>query len=197
MTAFEANFDDDNEELISQKLNDPFAFLSRTQKDTMYYHEAMKQPDRDEFIQAIVDEFDAHDARRHWDMVKLETVPPNEPILDAVWSMKRKRHILTQKVYKWKARLNLHGGQQEFGANFFETYAPVVSWYAIRLFMTLSIINKWHTRQIDFVLAYPQAPIEQPIYMKLPPGIGPKDMTKEYVLKLRKNIYGQKQAGKV
>ena len=82
MTAFEANFDDDNEELISQKLIDPFAFLSRTQKDTMYYHEAMRQLDRDEFIQAMVDEFDTHDERRHWDMIKIETVPLNEPILD-------------------------------------------------------------------------------------------------------------------
>ena len=65
MTVFEANFGDDNEELISQKLNDPIAYLSRTQKDTMYCHEALKQPDRDKFIQAMVDEFDGHDERRH------------------------------------------------------------------------------------------------------------------------------------
>jgi hypothetical protein len=36
--------------------------------------------------------------------------------------MKRKRHILTRKVLKYKARLNVHGGgQQEYAVNFFET----------------------------------------------------------------------------
>ena len=50
----------------------------------MYYYEALKQPGRDQFIQAMVDEFNIHDERRHWDMIKIETVPLNEPILDRI-----------------------------------------------------------------------------------------------------------------
>jgi hypothetical protein len=47
-------------------------------------------------------------------------------------------------------------------------------------------------------MAYPQAPIKMDIYMKLPQGIQTKHgNSKEYVLKLEKNIYGQKQAGRV
>jgi hypothetical protein len=45
-------------------------------------------------------------------------------------------------------------------------------------------------------MSYPQAPIEMDIYMKLPQGIQTKHgNSKEHVLKLEKNIYGQKQAG--
>jgi hypothetical protein len=45
-------------------------------------------------------------------------------------------------------------------------------------------------------MAYPQAPIEMDIYMELPQGIQTKHgNSKEHVLKLEKNIYGQKQAG--
>jgi len=45
-------------------------------------------------------------------------------------------------------------------------------------------------------MAYPQAPIEMDMYMKLPMGIQTKHRnSKDHVLKLLANIYGQKQAG--
>ena len=82
--------------------------------------------------------------------------------------MKRKRHIATQEVYKWKARLTIHGGWQEFGVNCGETYLPVVNWYSIRLYLILSILAGMYTQQNDFVLAFPQAPLEMPLYMEIP-----------------------------
>ncbi len=82
--------------------------------------------------------------------------------------MKRKQEIKTQKVNKYKARLNVHGGKQEYGINYFETYAPVVTWFSIWLLLVLSILNKWYTRQVDFILTYPQADVEFDMYMDLP-----------------------------
>jgi hypothetical protein len=97
-----------------------------------------------------------------------------------------------------KARLNLHGGKQVYGMNYFETYALVVTWFAIRLMIIFGIIFCWALWQVDFVMAYPQAPIKMDIYMELPQGILTKHgNSKEHVLKLEKNIYGQKQAGRV
>jgi hypothetical protein len=47
-------------------------------------------------------------------------------------------------------------------------------------------------------MVYPQVPIEMDIYMELPQGIHTKHgNSKEHILKLEKNIYGQKQAGRV
>jgi hypothetical protein len=112
--------------------------------------------------------------------------------------MKRKRDIKTKRVYKHKARLNVDGRKQEYAVNFFETFSPVVTWISIRIVFIMVLLNNWHTRQIDFVLAYPQAPIEYDIYMELPQGIELKGgNSKTHVLKLLKNIYGQRQAGKI
>jgi hypothetical protein len=47
-------------------------------------------------------------------------------------------------------------------------------------------------------MAYPQANIEMDMYMGLPLGIEvAHGNSKDYVLKLLKNLYGQKQAGRV
>jgi len=62
----------------------------------------------------------------------------------------------------------------------------------------IGIIFGWYLRQVDFVMAYPQAPIEMDIYMELPQGImTAHGNSKDHVLKLEKNIHGQKQAGRV
>jgi hypothetical protein len=60
------------------------------------------------------------------------------------------------------------------------------------------IIFSWSLRQVDFVMAYPQAPIKMDIYMELPQGIQVTNgNSKDHDLKLLKNIYGQKKAGRV
>jgi hypothetical protein len=82
--------------------------------------------------------------------------------------------------------------------NYYETYAPVVTWFAIRLMIKFDILFQWSLRQVDFIMAYPQAPIEMNIYVELSQGIETaKGNSEDYVLKLLMNIYGQKQAGHV
>ena len=51
------------------------------------------------------------------------------------------------------------GGRQQNLHRRDSTRAPVVTWTAIRFLLTASLINDWHTRQIDFVLAHPQAKV--------------------------------------
>jgi hypothetical protein len=68
--------------------------------------------------------------------------------------------------------------------------APVVGWATIRFFMTLAIINNWHKRQLDFVIAFPQADIERELYMRLPAGFSidglhlTEEEKKKHVLRL-------------
>ena len=61
----------------------------------------------------------------------------------------------------------------------------------------LVTLNKWASRQVDFVLAYPQADIECPLYMEIPRGFQSEGSRKKNCLLLEKNIYGQRQAGRV
>ena len=158
----------------------------------------MKAKDKSHFQTAMRKEFTDHGDRKHWKIIPIEDVPDDIDVLDSVWAFKRKREILTGQIYKYKARLNIHGGQQTYGENFFETYSPVVSWTTCRILLLHTIVHRWHSRQVDFVLAYPQADIDIPLYMKMPHGIKVQGKGKKtHVLKLEKNLYGAKQAGKV
>jgi hypothetical protein len=181
---------------LQERMSDPIAYAASADKDTMYMHQAMKQPDKKQFIQAMVDEVTAHTKNGHWKIIPRSQVPDGTKVLPSVWSMKRKRRILTREIYKWKARLNLHGGKQELGINYWETYAATLSWPPIRFMLTVSLIKGWHTRQIDFTLAYPQADIECDMYMEIPLGFSFNGSRKTHVLLLIKNLYGQRQAGR-
>ena len=195
-TYYDALHQDDY--LIQDELQDPIYFQDQLDKDAVYYNQAMKANDKNEFQRAMKKELDAHSDRKHWEVVPKNEVSDDEKVLDSVWVMRRKRNILTNKVYKHKARLNIHGGQQEFAINYYEMFSPVVNWFAVRILLIHAVIFKWNTRQIDFVLAYPQADVETPLYMKMPSGITVKNFHRStHVLKLRKNLYGQKQAGRV
>ena len=63
--------------------------------------------------------------------------------------------------------------------------------------MSIAEVNAWHSVHVDFVQAFPQAPVERTLYMDIPKGYEMQGSTKEYCLQILKNIYGQVQAGKV
>ena len=90
---------------LQKQLDSPIVFAASMDPDTMYFHEAMRELDRDKFLEAMQKEIQDHETNQHWEIVPKEQVSPNMKILDMVWAMKRKRHIGTQQVYKWKAHL--------------------------------------------------------------------------------------------
>ena len=158
----------------------------------------MKAHDRDKFLEAVRVELDGHERMGNYEPIPIEKVPKGTKLLDMVWSMRRKRRIKTQEVYKWKACLNVHRGKQVHGVHYWDTYAPVVTWQTVRFFFILSLLLGWQSCKLDFVMAYPQAPAEMPLYLRLPQGYKQKRMTrKPHVLKLKCNVYRQKQAGRM
>ncbi len=97
------------------------------------------------------------------------------------------------KSHKAQGKAQPSQWKQEFGTNYYETYVPVVTWFAIQLLIVFGILFNWALCQVDFVMAYPQASIEMNMYMELPTGIHTKHRnSKDHVLKLLANIYGQK-----
>ena len=88
---------------------------------------------------------------------------------------------------------------QRPGVHYDLTYAPVASWTSVQLLMALTTLNGWHTKQIDYVLAFPKVPVEKELFMRIPRGFEVEgvDDPKNYMLKLHQNVYGQKQAGRV
>ena len=70
-------------------MTNPIAFSESTNKDTMYGHQAMKQPDVTEFRKATINEFDNHCQNKHWEMIERSQVPMYKNILPVVWAMRR------------------------------------------------------------------------------------------------------------
>jgi Reverse transcriptase (RNA-dependent DNA polymerase) len=163
----------------------------------MYLHEALMQPDKAQFLKAMIEEVEGQTRNKNWIMIERTKIPKTSRILPCVWAMRRKRRILDGSVYKWKARLNVDGGKQIRGVDYWETYAPVATWITIRIVLIMAIKEKWCIKQLDFVQAYPQAPVEAELYIELPKGFVVDGDRSKYALKVLRNVYGQKQAGRV
>ena len=173
-----------------ESMDNPIVFKPSTDPDVLYYYQVMATDDSDQFIEAMLREIDGYYELRVWELIPREQVTEGYHILDSVWAMKRKRDIKTREVFKWKSRLNIHGGQQELGEDYFETYSPVVTSAATRILLILSILLSWTTKQIDFVMTYPQADIEFDMYIQLPHGMITKyGSSTTRVLFLWKNLY--------
>jgi hypothetical protein len=109
----------------------PLAIAASSDPDVLYYHKAMLATDRENFIKAMQDEIDGQTENGNWEIVRREDVPEGARILPAEWAMRRKRRIMDGSIHKWKARLNIDGGKEVQGLDYWETYAPVASWSTI------------------------------------------------------------------
>ena len=179
--------------------NEPITVMkAQADPDTMYLHQAMKEPDHAKFSEAMQKEIHDQMANGNFELIPRSKVPHNATILNTVWQMKRKRDLRTGAITKYKARLNINGSRMVKGRDYDLTYAPVATWNAIRLVLIMILLNKWHTVQLDYVLAFPQAPINRALYMQVPKGMTvPSGNPKDYVLQIKRNVYGQKQAARV
>ena len=149
VVAYEALAVDLLEEDRESNLENPLqAYAASADPDTMYLHEALRQPDRHKFIEAMQKEVEDHISKGVWELYPESKVPEGATIVPMVWSMKRKRRIETGEPYKWKARLNVDGSKQREGEHFWETYAPVASWPTIRMALIMALLNGWKTKQI-------------------------------------------------
>jgi hypothetical protein len=143
-------------------------------------------------------EVEDHEGRGHWILVPRSTIPSGNKPIKAIWSFMRKR-FPDGCLNKHKARLCTHGGMQCWGENYWETYSPVVNMISVKLLLVIAKIHglELELKSVDFVLAFPQADLDIDIWMELPIGFQTiKDPyhSQLYVLKLKKNLYGLKQA---
>jgi hypothetical protein len=125
---------------LQERMQTPIAFHAEMMGDILYLQQALRQPDAKEFVQTVIKEVNRHVDCKNQTLKKRSKVPEDVQIVPSVWLMQCKRGLLTtNEIKSCKARLNLHGGKQIYRMNYFETYAPVVTWFAIRL-----MIIFWH-----------------------------------------------------
>ena len=102
---------------LQDRMSHPIAFHVEMIGDIMYLNQALCQPNADKFVEAVITEINGHVDNNHWKLTKCADIGKDIDVLPSVWSMRCKRDITTNEIKKYKARLNLHGGKQEFGAN--------------------------------------------------------------------------------
>jgi hypothetical protein len=166
---------------------------SKSDPDTLMYHEAMMDSDKEAFREAMEVEIMGLETQKTWELVLRTTaMARNKKVLPTTWTFRRKRYP-DGRIRKHKARFCVRGDKQVVGVDVFETYAPVVQWTTVRLCFILSTILGLSSRQVDYTNAFVQAPVKDEMYVEAPKGFDlPTDG--DYVLKLKKNLYGSRDA---
>ena len=126
-----------------------------------------------------------------WDLVPLlEGVKP----IGCKWIFKTKRDSKGD-VERYKARLVAKGYTQKEGIDYKETFSPVSSKDSFWTIMALVVHFDLELHQMDVKTAFLNGDINETIYM-MQPKIFVSGDTKKMVCKLKKSIYGLKQASR-
>ena len=72
-------------------MTDPLAYLAKMDEDTVYFHQDIRQPEKEEFVRSIVIEVNVNRNKKHWELIPNEYTPEGETILESVWTTKQKR----------------------------------------------------------------------------------------------------------
>jgi hypothetical protein len=126
---------------LQECMHHPIVFLAEMMGDIMYLHQALRQLDVREFMEAVIKEINGHVNNDQWKLIPCTEVPEDTEVMPSVWAMQCKQDLMTGRVTKYKARLNLHGGKQEFGMNYYDTYVSAVTWFAIQLLIVLAFYS--------------------------------------------------------
>ncbi|MBW0529850.1 hypothetical protein O181_069565, partial [Austropuccinia psidii MF-1] len=123
-----------------------------------------------------------------WDVVELE---PSYKLVGTTWVFKTKRDP-QGNILERKARLCAQGFSQTPGVDFHKTFSPTGRLNSLRTLITMAATHHLQFHQVNVKSAFLNAPLVETVYLSIPQGM-PTDKRK-YCLKLRKAIYGLKQA---
>lgn len=157
----------------------------------MSFKQAQDSDEVEKWDAAMQEELDSMHKNRVWDLVKPD---PNHKPIGCKWVYKTKRDA-EGNIERHKARLVAKGFTQKEGIDFNETFSPVSTKDSFRIIMALVAHYDMELHQMDVKTAFLNGELEEIIYMKQPEGFV-QTGKEEYVCKLKKSIYGLKQASR-
>ncbi|MBW0536352.1 hypothetical protein O181_076067, partial [Austropuccinia psidii MF-1] len=153
------------------------------------YREAMISEHKSSWAKAIDEEVESMRTEDVFVPVDLNIAlkeVPHESILSTKW-------VFTKKPERFKARLVARGFRQIHGINYDETFAPTPTFNSLRLLFSTACLNNWKIKTFDVKVAFLHSLIDKPVYVWPLLGI---NVPKFKVLKLKKALYGTKQAAR-
>ena len=128
-----------------------------------------------------------------WEIVTITDLPPGAKCINSGWVFRVKRNA-DGSIERYKARLVAKGYSQRPGFDYTEVFAPTFRYAAIRTIIVLAAINDLHLRSVDISHAFINGDLEETIYMRQAEGFHMG--TSNQVCRLRKSLYGLKQAAR-
>ncbi|QGA21642.1 hypothetical protein EYB26_009353 [Talaromyces marneffei] len=137
------------------------------------------------FSEAEKEHLRSHQPTKSWSKVPYSYAKGRQ-VLDCMWVYVYKfdKH---GRLLKCKARLVVRGDQQ-VGLNQGDTYAATLAARSFRTFMAIAARFDLEMAQYDAVNAFVHAPIQETVFMRIPPGY--RHLYPGTILKLNKALYG-------
>ena len=195
-----AKSDEDLIEILATKIHstnsaDQDHFVYATQFDVEEpetYARAMQWPNAPHWAKAMEEELDQLKKNETWIVTPKSEIQPGHRPLRGKWVYKIQRDV-DGNIARFKARWMVKGYLQQFGVDFYETFAAVVKQMAFRAMFAIAEYYDLDIDQMDVKTAFLYILIDQLIYVEIPKG-SETEVNKNMVCRLLKALYGLKQS---
>ncbi|KAK3240939.1 hypothetical protein CYMTET_49259 [Cymbomonas tetramitiformis] len=155
--------------------------------------QVLTAPDCAEWLSSIQDELEALvQIKGALQMLDEENVPTGVKLLEMSLVLKVKLDK-NRELLKRKSRVCVRGNKQEYGVDYYDTFAPCTQLSSVRVVITLALNLGLTVYHMDVDTAFLNSVLEEDLYVRLPRGL---DYGGHRCAKLLKAVYGLKQAGK-
>ena len=172
-----------------QYYSETLAVASSEIEEPMTYHEAVNGSKGSNWKEAMQVEMKSFKDNNVWELV---TLPKNKKLVGSKWVYKVKVDGDGHDV-RFKARLVAPGFTQTKGADYDETFCPVVRMESVRTVISLAVRNNLKLHQLDVTTAFINETLEENVYIQQPEGFV-VDGQEKLVCKLNRSLYGLKQS---
>jgi hypothetical protein len=161
------------------------------ENDPESFSQAMSCKESELWYDAMKEEMNSIKSNEVWDLVEL---PNGAKAIGCKWVFKTKKDSLGN-IERYKARLVAKGFTQKEGIDYTETFSPVSKKDSLRVIMALVAHFDLELQQMDVKTTFLNGDLEEEVYMKQPEGF-PSSDGEQLVCKLKKSLYGLKQASR-
>ena len=132
-----------------------------------------------------------------WELIERKDVPKSHRVTKSKWVYKIKLNK-DGSIERFKSRFVVCGYSQIEGVDYTHSFSATMRATSFRLLLALAAGEKLKLEHFDVTNAFTQSDIDSDIYVEPPKGYEQSDAHGDiYVLKLRKALYGTKQASRM